>query len=204
MNKNLTIKLGAIALLILLLLIPLSHRPMPNVPQPPQPRWVLPITVPTPPVPVPITPTAPKPPTAPIQQRAPITPVSPPMPTADAANQALPAADPVAVGEPTEIGPPQISPPLSGASLQYLRAPAPAYPRTALMDRLQGTVMLQVHVDIEGRPVSVDIAQSSGHRVLDQAARNQVLQHWRFRPAQQNGRAVEAIGLVPVAFSLGN
>jgi protein TonB len=33
-------------------------------------------------------------------------------------------------------------------------------------------------------------------------AREQVLAHWRFRPAMHGGRAVQAIGLVPVNFRL--
>ncbi|WP_312787111.1 energy transducer TonB, partial [Stenotrophomonas indicatrix] len=39
---------------------------------------------------------------------------------------------------------------------------------------------------------------------LDQAARQQVLRHWRFVPAERDGMAVPAIGMVPVQFSLPN
>ncbi|PSD11028.1 energy transducer TonB, partial [Stenotrophomonas maltophilia] len=48
----------------------------------------------------------------------------------------------------------------------------------------------------------VSIERSSGSRSLDQAARQQVLRHWRFEPAQRDGVAVPAIGMVPVQFSL--
>jgi protein TonB len=94
------------------------------------------------------------------------------------------------------------STPLPGVRLEYLQAPAPAYPRDALREGIQGTVMLQVLVDIDGRPLDVQIQHSSGNRLLDNAARRQVLERWMFRPAMKDGRAVQAIGLVPIAFNL--
>ena len=93
-------------------------------------------------------------------------------------------------------------PPLPGVTLEYADAPAPTYPRDALREGVEGVVMLQVLVDVDGRPLVVDIQRSSGDRRLDNAARKQVLQHWRFRAAMKDGRAVQAIGLVPIAFNL--
>ncbi|MCU1024250.1 energy transducer TonB [Stenotrophomonas maltophilia] len=107
-----------------------------------------------------------------------------------------------------EQAPPQLAPsidthaPLSGAQLQYRSAPPPAYPVAALRNHEQGTVLLRVEVDNSGQPVAVSIERSSGSRHLDQAARQQVLKRWRFEPAQRDGVAVPAIGLVPVQFSL--
>ena len=63
-------------------------------------------------------------------------------------------------------------------------------------------MLLQVLVGIDGRPLDVTIAQGSGHRELDEAAREQVLKRWRFQPAMQGERAVQALGLVPIEFSL--
>jgi protein TonB len=100
----------------------------------------------------------------------------------------------------TGIGIPQTAD--IGASLQTLAAPPPPYPRDALLDRLEGTVVLDVHVDADGRPIDVVVVTSSGHRALDRAAQRQVLQKWRFRPALQDGRAVPALGRVPVSFVL--
>ena len=93
-------------------------------------------------------------------------------------------------------------PPRVGVQLEYAQAPAPAYPRDALRDGVEGTVLLKVLVDVDGRPLDVQVERSSGNRSLDRAARDQVLQRWRFRPAMQDGRAVQAIGLVPVDFRL--
>lgn len=94
------------------------------------------------------------------------------------------------------------STPLAGAQLQYRSAPPPSYPVPALRNHEQGTVLLRVEVDSSGQPVVVSIERSSGSRSLDQAARQQVLKRWRFEPAQRDGVAVPAIGLVPVQFSL--
>ena len=92
--------------------------------------------------------------------------------------------------------------PVCVPALQYLSAPAPEFPRAALRMRIEGTVMLQVLVDVDGRPLRVSVQQGSGDRRLDAAARAQVLGHWRFRPAMRDGRAVQAIGLVPIVFRL--
>ena len=97
---------------------------------------------------------------------------------------------------------PATSGPLPGVRLEYAEAPAPAYPRDALHEGIEGTVLLQVLVDVDGRPLQVQVQQSSGNRQLDNAARRQVLERWRFRPAMKDGRAVQAIGLVPIAFNL--
>ena len=86
--------------------------------------------------------------------------------------------------------------------LEYREAPAPDYPRRALQQRLTGTVLLQVLVGIDGRPLEVTVARSSGHGQLDEAARLQVLRRWSFQPASRNGVAVQAIGMVPIEFAL--
>ncbi len=86
--------------------------------------------------------------------------------------------------------------------LEYARAPAPNYPRNAQRLGQTGTVMLQVLVGIDGLPLEVRVMQTSGHRELDEAARAQVLKRWSFRPATRDGIAIQAIGLVPVQFSL--
>jgi protein TonB len=92
--------------------------------------------------------------------------------------------------------------PVTGMRLEYGEASAPPYPRDALRDGVEGTVMLQVLVGVDGRPLEVTIHAGSGHRRLDEAARRHVLRHWRFRPALRGGEPVQALGLVPIEFSL--
>lgn len=92
----------------------------------------------------------------------------------------------------------------AAVQLEYLFAPAPSYPRNALMRRIEGTVVLQVLVGIDGRPLEVTVSQTSGSRELDEAARSQILKRWSFRPAMKSGHAVQALGLVPIAFNIRN
>ncbi len=102
-----------------------------------------------------------------------------------------------------DLGPALPNPdPLPSTRLEYASAPAPAYPREALLNGIQGTVVLKVLVDVDGKPLSVEIERSSGNRRLDDAARRQVLRKWMFRPAIRDGQAVQVYGIVPVNFSL--
>ena len=91
---------------------------------------------------------------------------------------------------------------MPSATLEYVRATSPRYPTNELRKGVQGTVILRVLVDIDGKPVDVTIETSSGNRNLDKEARQHVLKTWRFKPAMQNGQAVQAYGLVPIAFNL--
>jgi protein TonB len=59
-------------------------------------------------------------------------------------------------------------------------------------------------VDEAGKPLDVVIESSSGHTVLDKAARDQVLARWRFQPAQRDGHAVQAWARIPITFDLKN
>ncbi|HET6434394.1 MAG TPA: energy transducer TonB [Xanthomonadaceae bacterium] len=134
----------------------------------------------------------------------PVIAVPPQPPVQQQAAQDDQGSEPVAVIAPPHdpVVPPADTGPLAGVQLEYASAPAPAYPREALREGLQGSVLLKVLVDVDGRPLDVQVARSSGHRALDRAAREQVLRRWTFRPAMRDGRAVQAIGLVPVDFRL--
>ena len=156
---------------------------------------------PAPPVPVPVTarPIVPQAPTVPLRRQAVVAPAV--AATAEPGDIAVPDDATMIDGDDTNL-PPSIATPQTGAQLQYAQAPPPAYPREALREGQRGTVLLRVLVDTDGKPLQVDVAQSSGHRSLDRAARRHVLARWTFRPAVQDGRPVRAIGLVPVEFAL--
>lgn len=156
------------------------------------------------PIPVPVTsrpmPAQTQSPTLPRQAAA------PPVATAprDAGEIALPVGAPAVDPDVMAASSPStsIAAAQAGAQLQYALAPPPAYPREALRAGHRGTVLLQVLVDTDGKPLQVDVARSSGHRSLDRTAQRHVLTRWTFRPAVQDGRPVQAIGLVPVEFAL--
>ena len=65
----------------------------------------------------------------------------------------------------------------------------PVYPGESVRRGERGTVVVVIQVSPEGRAAAVDVVSSSGHVLLDQAAREAVLA-WRFLPAMQGGRAV--------------
>jgi periplasmic protein TonB len=79
--------------------------------------------------------------------------------------------------------------------------PAMKYPADALRNGETGKVVVRIEVGADGEPTAVSIVSRSGSRSLDRAA-VQAAKRWRFRPAQQNGRAVAAAVEVPIAFTL--
>lgn len=83
----------------------------------------------------------------------------------------------------------------------YLDNPSPKYPATAQRMGWQGTVLLKVRVLADGRPASIEVAQSSGRKVLDEAALSTVRQ-WLFTPARRGDVAVEGWATVPIDFKL--
>ncbi|MBK0056261.1 energy transducer TonB [Stenotrophomonas sp. S39] len=189
-------------LAFLLLLIPATYQAITALPRDSTEVRLIPKEQPKPPEPTPVPPELvqvkvdPKPKTTPT--------VVPPLPTPTATLEEaqgiiLPAAEPAPVQAVPSVAP---STPMARVQLQYRSAPPPAYPVQALRNHEQGTVLLRVEVDPSGQPVDVSIERSSGSRSLDQAARQQVLRHWRFVPAERDGQAVAAIGMVPVQFSL--
>ena len=200
-----TLAIGFNAMLLMLLLVPMQGAPDWIRPADDAPKitWYPPDPVPVaikPPI-VPVQPLRPR--VQPADTVAPAAPVAPtvepsPVLVESGGELAPPVSAPVA--GPVDVAPP--GGPVAGVRLEYLDAPAPAYPRAAARAGFEGTVLLEVLVGTDGRPLQVTVRDSSGHRRLDIAARDQVLQRWRFRPAMRNGQAVQAIGLVPVNFRL--
>jgi periplasmic protein TonB len=83
----------------------------------------------------------------------------------------------------------------------YLNNPKPPYPRMAVRQQIEGTVMLLVRVLPNGLAGDVRVDQSSGNQLLDDSALRTV-RNWRFVPAQKEGVAVSAEVRVPIVFSL--
>lgn len=83
----------------------------------------------------------------------------------------------------------------------YLRNPPPLYPVLARRMGWHGKVILNVEVLADGRCGDVGVFQSSGHRILDDAALEAVRQ-WRFVPATHAGIAVTKWFKIPINFSL--
>jgi protein TonB len=119
------------------------------------------------------------------------------------ANLAPAAAPPVSREQQVAIAPapvpaPVLPPrPISGVAGN----PKPIYPPEARRRRAQGIVVLKVEVASSGAPLAVTVRTSSGHAVLDEAARDAV-ERWRFNPAIQAGVPVAGTVDVPVQFRL--
>lgn len=195
------IALHVLALLVLLL--PLTRPSLPDLRPQPAERWRVHQVPPTPPLPPQLV-QPPKAVPAPAQPATPVR-IAPVAPPALVDHGSLPAE---AVETVVDAGPvtsditPAYSGPLQGAELRHAVAPPPTYPRDAMRSGAEGTVLLRVLVDVDGRPLEVSVERGSGHRSLDRQALRQVQQHWRFEPAMREGRPVQAWGLVPISFSL--
>ncbi len=77
----------------------------------------------------------------------------------------------------------------------------PSYPHRAYVERLEGTVILQILVTAEGKVGSLEISTSSGHPILDAEAM-QAIRSWRFAPARRFGRPIPYTVRLPVRFML--
>jgi protein TonB len=97
----------------------------------------------------------------------------------------------------------------SGSTATLVRAavplykvnPPPRYPAAARRRYQQGTVVLSVHVDKQGRVSNLWLFESSGHSSLDTAAL-QAVKDWIFEPGMQGGSTVAMWVNVPVRFEL--
>lgn len=137
-------------------------------------------------------------PTSSTASAAPTTSTPAATPVADgAAANPQPAASAAAGGDAGPAG--RISPPRFDAD--YLKNPAPAYPRSSRERGEAGLVVLRVLVSRDGLPLVIDLQRSSGFERLDEAALAAV-RHWQFLPARQGGEAISARVLVPISFNL--
>ena len=110
---------------------------------------------------------------------------------------------PTSVEPVAPVAPPAPSEPVAAAgpdtSARPVRSPPPQYPPSAARRGEAGTVLLQVQVDAQGRPVVVDVVQSSRSRALDREAVRAV-RRWEFSPAVRNGQSVASKVLIPIEF----
>ena len=79
--------------------------------------------------------------------------------------------------------------------------PLPVYPAAAAKRRRQGTVIISMAINANGRVAAASVHRSSGHSDLDAAAIDAARQ-WTFRPAQRAGTAVAITVLKPFRFVL--
>lgn len=128
--------------------------------------------------------------------QTPVVPNEAPAPVASpAAAVVAPAAAPAA--------PPAPAAPktLPSSAVRYLVPPVLSYPRASRELGESGVVRLRVLVDEQGRPREVEVAKSSGHPRLDQAAL-QAMRAARFQPHLEDGQPRSVWVLAPLNFQL--
>jgi protein TonB len=91
----------------------------------------------------------------------------------------------------------ELPPEVAETSLLY--RVEPEYPQEARQQKIQGAVVLEVHIAPEG--TVEDVQAVSGPPQLAQAATAAVKQ-WRFKPRRQNGQAVRMQTLITLNFRL--
>lgn len=83
----------------------------------------------------------------------------------------------------------------------YRINPRPRYPRMARKRRYEGTVILNVLVNKNGRVDNLMLFESCGYNILDNAALEAV-RDWTFEPGKEGDKPVEMWVQVPVRFEL--
>lgn len=147
-------------------------------------------------------------------QRASLAPLAPPSPQAAASlveSVTLAAPDsrptvatvaPQPAAQPAE--PVAAAPVKTGPSIPASYAASnrkPNYPALSRRYEEQGTVLLRLFVTAEGSAAEVQIKKTSGHALLDEAARSAV-QGWRFNPATVDGKPVGQWYQLSIPFTL--
>jgi protein TonB len=122
-----------------------------------------------------------------------VKPVAQPQPVEVAASR-VPAVE----SEPAIVDLPVILP---RADAAYLKNPPPKYPRIMLRRGIEGTVLVSAQVFDDGRCHHVKLKESSGHRLLDEAALSAV-KSWQFVPARKGDMNIVAWVDIPIDFRI--
>lgn len=91
---------------------------------------------------------------------------------------------------------------IAGDGPRVLRSPKPPYPREARRAQFEGRVVFEILIDTSGRVQEARLAQSSGRKDCDEAARDTIVEDWRFSPAMLRGVAIPWRQRVAVAYRL--
>ena len=91
--------------------------------------------------------------------------------------------------------------PITYAHPIYKSNISPPYPLLARKRGYQGTVLLEVLVSKDGKAASIQLARSSGYKILDRAA-IQGVRGWLFYPAKRGDELCEMWVKVPIRFTL--
>jgi protein TonB len=77
----------------------------------------------------------------------------------------------------------------------------PPYPASKLASEEEATLRLRLTIDPNGRVTAVDPVGNADREFLD-SARRYILSHWRYQPANEDGRAIASTITVTLQFQL--
>jgi len=126
----------------------------------------------------------------------PLAPQDPAAPTGTGGNGAAPTAQAGSSATPGLEG-------SDGPKLIRERSKEPPYPERARQRRLEGSVLLRITVSSLGKVSLVEVVESSGHKILDDAAVDAV-EGWAFEPSKSAGIPVEATLKHRITFKFEN
>ncbi len=112
----------------------------------------------------------------------------PPPPPRSTAITVVTPVKPVAPPPPAPAPAPAAEPVRVMPRIDASRSQQPEYPPTSRRMGEQGSVVLQVLVDTDGRVIDTKLLQSSGYDRLDQAALDGVKSNYRFLPGTVDGK----------------
>ena len=127
-------------------------------------------------------------------------PPPPPEPVIEPPPPQPPKAETPPAPQPPKPAPAPVETPPS-ANAAYLKNPAPEYPSLAQRRGWEGTVLLRVHVQANGKPSEIQVQKSSGREALDEAAIRAV-KRWSFVPAKRGDQTIAGWVTVPLDFRL--
>jgi len=116
-------------------------------------------------------------------------------PAANTVTKAMPKAIPI----PQAVPPAETAAPIIPPSI--ISQTWPEYPASALEKGIEGVVMVQAFVGLNGKAEKVEVKVTSGDPELDASAVKAVSQ-WSFNPAAQAGAAVASWFEVPIRFTI--
>jgi len=116
----------------------------------------------------------------------------PPAETISTVTQQKPT-EPVQIAKPQPVAPPAPAAlPSMSAKFDRANCKIPDYPPESQARDETGTTQLEVLVDVDGRPLEIKIAKTSGFRRLDDAAKKAFMK-CRFTPAVVNGQPSQSL-----------
>ena len=129
-----------------------------------------------------------------------------PTPAQLPANSGNNEAEPIAIGSlAIPALPPLLPRPFPASSDAQLLTPLsdlkPPYPETKLMTGEEASLTLRLSIDEHGQVTAVDPV-GRVDPVFLAAARRHLLEHWRYKPAMKDGRAVASTTVVTLHFEL--